>query len=413
MIDSEQKSLILEVNDARLYFPRVRAALVIPPESRIRRGSVLDLLYSNPAQRAELEDQRFPLARKGLLHRLAGRYRCDVAEVEAAWSAIENGWPLYGQSVTPGSLLAKEFKALTEPIADLTDGEDFVPRHQSDAWRTLSRPADDVSNEARVLAGVDRLVAVTRLREIRIFMGFTRVAQNFDDGLRPTSATHDDSPESIAQLVPPDLDDSQDWLPAIELFGEGIFFTLDEGMLARWVGQPGLETRTATLQQRLERTGMRFSDDPPLPLTPRFILLHTLAHLLIRQLEAQAGYPAASIRERIYCADGPEPMAGILVYVAVPDVVGSLGGLAELAEPKPFLRLLASVFDHADWCSLDPVCSEHAGQGPSQLNFAACHACALVPDTSCAFANLLLDRSFVRGDLLGEIRPLLDFAAQE
>ena len=103
-------------------------------------------------------------------------------------------------------------------------------------------------------------------------------------------------------------------------------------------------------------------------------------------------------------------MAGILVYVAVPDIVGSLGGLAELAEPRPFLRLLTSVFDHADWCSLDPVCSEHDGQGPSQLNLAACHACALVPEPSCHSATCCWTATFVRGDLSARIRPLLDFA---
>ncbi len=72
--------------------------------------------------------------------------------------------------------------------------------------------------------------------------------------------------------------------------------------------------------------------------------------------------------------------------------------------------MLASVFDHADWCSLDPVCAEHEGQGPSQLNRAACHACALVPEPSCQFGNLLLDRVFVAGDLGGTIQPLLAFA---
>jgi hypothetical protein len=182
-------------------------------------------------------------------------------------------------------------------------------------------------------------------------------------------------------------------------------------MLRAWARQPGIQARTAALQARLERTGMRFPDTPILPLAPRFILLHTLAHLLIRQLETQAGYPAASIRERIYCGEGDPAMAGILVYVAVPDIVGSLGGLAELAEPRRFLGLLASVFDHADWCSLDPVCSEHEGQGPSQLNRSACHACALVPEPSCQFGNVLLDRTFVRGDLKGEVQPLLAFTS--
>lgn len=408
--ESQQRALILEVNDARLYYPRASAALVIPPESRIRRGSVLDLLYCDHTQRTALQQCRFPLERRSKLRRLADRYACTPGEVEAAWQEIENGWPLYGQPVTTGGLLAKEYQALIQPIPDLDDGEDFVPRHKIGAWRALPPPPNANSNEARALRAVDRLVAVTRLREVRVFRGFTRVTQSFEDGLRPSADQSGPRDEPRARLVPPDLDGSRDWLPAIELYGEGIFFTLNEGMLARWAQQPDLQSRTDTLQRRLERTGMRFSEDPPLPLRPRFILLHTLAHLLIRQLESGAGYPAASIRERIYCAEGPEPMAGILVYVAVPDLVGSLGGLAELAEPRPFLRLLASVFAHADWCSLDPVCSEHAGQGPSQLNLAACHACALVPETSCTFGNLLLDRSFVKGDLQGSIRPLLAYA---
>ena len=88
-------------------------------------------------------------------------------------------------------------------------------------------------------------------------------------------------------------------------------------------------------------------------------------------------------------------MAGILVYVAVPDIAGSLGGLSELAEPERFAPLLASVFAHADWCSLDPVCAEHEGQGPNQLNLGACHACVLLPEPSCQFGNVLLDRAFV------------------
>lgn len=210
--------------------------------------------------------------------------------------------------------------------------------------------------------------------------------------------------------MPPDLDQGVDWLPAIELYGEGIFFTLDEDVLQRWEAQEGLLRRAEALQRRFERTGIPFPEDPPLPLPPRLLLMHTLAHLLIRRLETEVGYAAASIRERIYCAVGPEPMAGILVYVAVADVAGSLGGLAELAEPDRFIKLLAGVLDQADWCSLDPVCAEHEGQGPSQMNRAACHACALVPEPSCQFGNVLLDRVFIAGDLRGEIQPLLAYA---
>lgn len=414
--DSTQSWEILEVNDPRLYLPRARSGLVIPPESRVRRGSALDRLYCSPLDRADLERCRNANSLRATLRRLADRYWCSSEEVEDAWWEIRQGWPLYGEQFTAGKLLEKEYLALTEPIPDVADGEDFVTRHLTGDWRALAMtpplsPFQELTvRPARLIAAIERLVAVTRLREVRVFLGFTRITQNFSDHLSPTGLAPQTVTEPSAQLVPPDLDGTAKWLPAVELFGEGIFFTLDEALLGRWAAQPGLTQRARRLQARFERTGMRFPEDPPIPLTPRFLLLHTLAHLLIRRLEAEAGYPAASIRERIYCAEGPEPMAGILVYVAVPDIVGSLGGLAELAEPARFLRLMTSVFDHADWCSLDPVCAEHEGQGPSLLNLAACHACTLVPEPSCAFGNVLLDRTFVAGDLAGEIAPLLDFA---
>ena len=128
------------------------------------------------------------------------------------------------------------------------------------------------------------------------------------------------------------------------------------------------------------------------------MLLHTLSHLLMRQIEFEGGYPAASLIERLYCASTPEPMAGILIHVAVPDIAGSLGGLAELSEPRRFLGILIRALEHSRWCSLDPVCSKHEGQGPGLLNRAACHGCVLVPEPTCEYGNTLLDRGFVKGD---------------
>ncbi|MCF8014287.1 MAG: DUF1998 domain-containing protein [Chromatiaceae bacterium] len=472
-VPSQRPAAIIEVNDSRLYSARVRGGLVIPPESQVARGGVLDRLYRQPAARRELERCRTELARRALLRRLSDELGCTRADLEDALRKIEDGWPLYGEMATPGLLLEKEYRALTTPIPDQLESEDFVTEHHSQAWRSLklvqtdasqvqtdassaktdtsfaqaeASPAKTDSSFAQTDApfahadtsgaqtdpspmqadpswaspetsrlqpvrdSIQQLVSVSRLREIRIFTGFHRVEQWFEDGIKPD---HDDAAEpETSRLVPPDLDGRCDWLPAIELYGEGLFFTLDEALLRRWEAQDGLWRRAEQLQARFERTGIRLAEDPPLPLTPRFILLHTLAHLLIRHLETAAGYPAASIRERLYCSSGAEPMAGVLVYVAVADVAGSLGGLAELAEPRRFLELLVAVFDHANWCSLDPVCAEHPGQGPSQLNRAACHACALVPEPSCQFSNVLLDRVFIAGDLSGTIRSLLDFAVE-
>lgn len=63
-------------------------------------------------------------------------------------------------------------------------------------------------------------------------------------------------------------------------------------------------------------------------ITPKYILLHTIAHLLIRQLSFECGYTAASLRERIYCntVNNEYEMSGILVYTASGDSEGTLGG---------------------------------------------------------------------------------------
>jgi hypothetical protein len=56
---------------------------------------------------------------------------------------------------------------------------------------------------------------------------------------------------------------------------------------------------------------------------------------------------------------------------------------------------MVDAIEQGRWCSADPVCSETAGQGLGGLNRAACHACTLVPETSCVLANSLLDRRFL------------------
>lgn len=371
----EGMAVVLEINDARVHAPQTRNALVIPPESRIRKGSVVDRLYSSSQKLQQIERAKTPLARKGVLNLIASELRCSVTQIEDALKEIGKGYPLYGQNITQGILLENEYQALCDKMPDVADDEDFVTRHHTRSWKSMIGNLAG-TKPARIIGAVSQLIAVNRLKEIMVLKGFQRMG---------------------GTLVPPDIVDESSWLPALELYGEGVFFSLDEDLLSRWESHPALGERSNDFRCRFTATGLRF--DPEIIVTPRFLLLHTLAHLLIRQLETEAGYPAASLKERIYCTAGKLPMSGILVYVAVPDVVGSLGGLAELATPERFLLLLSSVFDHAEWCSLDPVCSEHGGQGPSLLNRAACHACALIPEPSCAYGNVLLDRTFIKGDV--------------
>ena len=387
-----QPALLIGVNDVRVHFAECRTALVIPPESRIRRGSVVDRLYSSSADQELIRTALNSYARQSRCRTLATKYQTTPEEVERAFAKLEGDELI--QQLPVGDLEQLEYAALTQPIPDLRPDEDFVTEHHSEKWRQRGGALKGPS--AGVAAAVEKLVAVHRLKEIIVFTGFRRGQTEDGRGGSPT---------------PPDIVGECDWLPALELWGEGLFFALKEDLVARWEAQSSALTRAAKAAKRAEPVHLPGAVSKAI--SPRFLLCHTLAHLIIRRLEAEAGYPAASLKERVYCAsgvDGDEAMAGVLVYVAVSDAHGSLGGLMDMARPDRFLRLLTGAVEDASWCSFDPVCGEQEGHGPDLLNSAACHACALVPEPSCICGNRLLDRAFVAGGG-GGLRSLWDLAA--
>ncbi len=375
--DKKDLAQVLMVNDTRVYQPVAVTVLVIPPESRVRKGTVVDRLYRTSEDRSRIDKARTPLVRKRILKTLATEYRCEPKDIETALDDLDRGYPLYGENPTSGQLRESEFKAFLEELPDQREDEDLVTYNKSDEWHEIGRAVEPNTNEQKIVNGVRHLVRVDRLKAVKVFQGFTRLGGK------------EETPP-----VPPDIVGESDWLPAIELYGEGIFLVLNEEWLRKWEQTPAVVSRLDSLLPRFAQSGRH----APNPLTTRFMLLHTLSHLLMRQIEFEGGYPAASLIERLYCASTPEPMAGILIHVAVPDIAGSLGGLAELSEPRRFLGILIRALEHSRWCSLDPVCSNHEGQGPGLLNRAACHACVLVPEPTCEYSNTLLDRGFVKGD---------------
>ena len=320
------------------------------------------------------------------LEHFVDRYADWVAEQIRVASAFPNGKER-APRIAAGDLMADEYRALAERIPDLREDEDFVTEHHTDEWSDL-RDGLDGGDPRRIASTVSRLIAVNRLKEVMVLKGFQRVG---------------------GRVTPPDLTGESDWLPALELYGEGIFLTLDEAMLQRWEAGVALQRRAEAFAQRYDHRNGQATPEGHVEVSPRFLLCHTLAHLIIRRLDAEAGYPAAALKERIYSRTGKAPMAGILIYVTVADQEGSLGGLMEMAEPERFLRLLTTAFEAASWCSMDPVCAEQDGHGPDLLNRAACHACALVPEPSCPIGNVLLDRAFVTG-AAPDIAPLTDHA---
>jgi hypothetical protein len=227
---------------------------------------------------------------------------------------------------------------------------------------------------------IEQLVRVDRLAETRAMVGLSRL----------------DGPTVRGCLSI----EWKNWLPANRVYGEGIFLTLDEKRLEKWSAQKAVADRAAILTERNTQVQGTRKRGRARFLPPKFYLLHTLAHVLIRQLSFECGYGSSSLRERIYCNEDDGTgvcMSGMLIYTAAGDCEGTLGGLVRQTEPETFGRLVKDALQAALWCSADPLCIESKGQGADSLNLASCYACSLLPETSCEEGNRLLDRAFLIG----------------
>ena len=188
-----------------------------------------------------------------------------------------------------------------------------------------------------------------------------------------------------------------DWVPANQVHGEGIFIQFNEAALVEWEALDGVKKVDNMLRggHRGWRNSRHLDPSEGYP-GIRYAMLHTLSHLLIRELALECGYNAASIRERIYAdTSGDSPQAGILIYTAAADSDGTLGGLVDLGKPENLGRLLEQALNRSKICSSDPLCSEHNPEKDRSLHVAACHACSLVAETSCERGNRYLDRSLL------------------
>ena len=226
---------------------------------------------------------------------------------------------------------------------------------------------------------IDSMVLLKRLKETIVLKGFTRI-----DPPDPESPLSRDI-SYLSSTKPA-------WLPAVENFGEGIFFSINKDLLNKWENDSHVMARNELIFK--ERNYLRKTRNlPPIPTVPaRFIFLHTLSHLLVRQLAIDAGYSSSSIRERIY---GREDMAGVLIYTSSASADGSLGGLVNLGKTSTFGIVFDRAIKSSRWCSSDPLCAHQKPSAIHRDNGSACHACCFLPETSCINLNSLLDRSMI------------------
>lgn len=234
---------------------------------------------------------------------------------------------------------------------------------------------------------VGKIVLASKLREVRVQVGFTR--------LEPV--TPDIQGEFDLQVESASLGLTADWLPATEVIGEGVFIALDEAAVTEWEERKEVKQRGRELMAGYDAWAEPIKDSPPFP-GVRFYLLHSLSHLLISAISLECGYAASAIRERIYCAPSNEspPMAAILLHTGSSGSEGTLGGLVE--QGRRLREHLGEAIKLGELCSNDPVCAGHSPKGDPAERFlegAACHGCLFIAECSCERFNRYLDRALV------------------
>ena len=244
----------------------------------------------------------------------------------------------------------------------------------------------------------DSIVLASRLREVRVTTGFTRI-------------TPPSGPFSAGDEVARIYVQKPDWLPGVELLGEGIFLRFNRKRLEAWESKPYVKSRIKVLQARIGKN-LFDNEEEPEHVTARFVLIHSFAHALMLQLSLECGYSSSALKERLYVGSDAHDMCGVLIHTGSPDSEGTLGGLVRQGRASSLAALVRKAGEQMEWCSSDPVCITDAMTISSPRNGAACHSCLLTPETSCEHFNRYLDRALLVGTpdepRLGFFRDLLD-----
>ncbi|MEQ8762551.1 MAG: DUF1998 domain-containing protein [Planctomycetota bacterium] len=366
--DCTQPSRLLIRTASNAYFPQVVSVLSLPD-----RGSEVESVVRELWDDLQIVDEAADLAflkkKPKVFDKLS---RFDDTEILEAIRALKGG----GEAERPVKQVELDaILAAPEGFGDdVPVNPDFHARRLPDhIWRRSERAG-----------GIASVIQLHRLREILALIGFTRFEAVTPD-------IHGEY-ETDVQRAP--IAEEPEWFPAVENRGEGVFIQLRADAVSQWLERPAVEERLAGLKAGHDRWTKEREVKRPFPGGP-YLLLHTLSHLLLQSIAMRCGYPASSIRERIY-ADEDAGRFGILLYTGSPDAEGTLGGLVQ--EGRHLEEHLLSALRTAALCSNDPICAHHApGTSLEErwLHGAACHGCALVAETSCEMRNDYLDRALV------------------
>jgi hypothetical protein len=365
------KTILLGASNS--WFPTALSALSIPRASD-KLGKLVEQQWAELKDTDDLDELKLLRKKVQKFQSLIPLFS-EFSDVDI-WAAIEIKRADSGQGLAPADdLKLPEWQVFSNPQA-ATESRDFKLTRVA-APKDFERFFEDT-------------VLVERIREVRALLGFTRIESNSD--FAEATVPKD------GRLTPLSRDKPK-WLPASEVRGEGIFLRIREEVLLSWEATPSVQHLQQEFLESHKAWRKLRNLEPPAENFPgiRLVLIHSLAHALMRQIVLDCGYTAASVRERLYSRqpfDPGGPMAGILIYTAAPDSEGTLGGLVELGDPITLGRHIQQALESMRLCASDPLCSEHRPDTLGRtIQGACCHACQFAPETSCERGNRYLDRS--------------------
>jgi hypothetical protein len=377
------------VGASNLWFPSTQSIIVMPESQKERTDDLADQIRAALAEKLakygnDLETLRDVLDLKVDLRNVSDEQLSEAAAIAAKEPESAEAQAEWLRQWDPVELLVPEWRYLLKDPLGL--------RHEDEAsGLTLSKRDRDPALRREIT----RVLAVERLRKVNALVGYTRIDAVDRVGDLP------------GRLAPLTRNPRPAWTVATEDRGEGIFLQLDERAVAAWEARIFATTIWAdhraahhrNFNSRFSATAANVEPDTRLK-PPRYWLVHTLAHVLIRELAMTCGYSAASLSERLYAwpevAGDREAAAGMLICTTASDSDGTLGGLVQLSEPARLERVVSAALHRATRCSSDPICAMRSPQDPEEfLHGAACHCCVMASETSCERANRFLDRRFL------------------
>lgn len=354
----QEKVIPSQRGASNVYFPVIRSAISIPPWT--------DPLYNLIDEHLKkIESYREDYGDDGV-DKVYIRHFADKYSREEFYNALARREQNIKEFV---EIKRMEYQAITH--------------HNDPAYESNKKhfKAEEEVVPSSLKAYFSRIIKITRLRDVMVLLGFTRV-----DAPDPDA----DADEQV-NIVRLNKTRHDSWLPAVEVNGEGVFIEFNKDAISAWLSKTSIAKlstlyKTCYREYCATRKWTNITDRDA-----KYVLLHTFSHLLVKEMSLKSGYSSSAIKERIYANDD---MSGILLYTGSSDKEGSLGGLVDLGSINKLLPIIKTAFENALICSNDPECLFNIPTA-ERANGAACHACCMISETSCENGNRLLDRGFV------------------